>query len=103
MLGCPCLFVCFLEYMCIAIDIHLEMCTCMTVTSHLLLVFSDKLLHLKSIYPYGRFTARFQQAGCDKSPIQVPGAVENSLKFKVLCLNGQLKSKHGSECELKFC
>ena len=24
-------------------------------------------------------------------------------KFRALCLNGQLKSKQGTECELKFC
>ena len=49
----------------------------------------------------------FNYSGCDKSPVQLSKAIENSLdlgnkKFEVLCPNLQLKSKQETEHELKY-
>ena len=48
----------------------------------------------------------FQMQAATNPLFNCPGQLKIHLanqKFKVLCPNGQLKSKQGTECELKFC
>ena len=58
------------------------------------------------LYPFKIRGQPSHKTGCSKSPVQLPRAIENSRgqsELEVLCPNGQLKSKQGTECELKFC